>query len=214
MHPAAGTGYEIVGPLEAFNNPIDGKGKELSIIGRQWKIVIQGRNSKVFIDLKFLSNNWLDFQPLKNILIRGLMTEGDEGAISGSTRLSGDALTSIKGLNAGGVLDLWPGIQLLKYWMLSWLGGLARPKLDIDRLALDPLDRGSGTDSYGYNYVYFVGLVDMPSIYFDYKWYIEVQRAVAAIDYLGRALQLENRTSNGTRLAQPIYFLIGGLLET
>ncbi|KAK8533082.1 hypothetical protein V6N12_076363 [Hibiscus sabdariffa] len=71
MHPAAGTGYEIVGPLEAFNNPIDGKGKELSIIGRQWKIVIQGRNSKVFIDLKFLSNNWLDFQPLKNILIRG-----------------------------------------------------------------------------------------------------------------------------------------------
>ncbi|KAK8572510.1 hypothetical protein V6N12_028563 [Hibiscus sabdariffa] len=41
----------------------------------------------------------------------------------------------------GGVLDLRPGIQLLKYWMLSWLGGLARPKLDIDRLALDPLDR-------------------------------------------------------------------------
>ncbi|KAK8704485.1 hypothetical protein V6N13_048107 [Hibiscus sabdariffa] len=67
--------------------------------------------------------------------------QGDEGAVSGSTRLSGDALTSIKGLNAGGVLDLRPGIQLLKYWMLSWLGGLARPKLDIDRLALDPLDR-------------------------------------------------------------------------
>ncbi|KAK8475057.1 hypothetical protein V6N13_000253 [Hibiscus sabdariffa] len=71
MHPAAGTGYEIAGPLEAFNTPIDGKGKELSIIGRQWKIVIQGRNSKVFIDLRFSSNNWLDFQPLKNILIRG-----------------------------------------------------------------------------------------------------------------------------------------------
>ncbi|KAK8712386.1 hypothetical protein V6N13_147626 [Hibiscus sabdariffa] len=52
MHPAAGTSYEIVGPLEAFNTLIDGKGKELSIIGRQWKIVIQGRNSKVFIDLR------------------------------------------------------------------------------------------------------------------------------------------------------------------
>lgn len=75
MHPAAGTGYEIAGPLEAFNTPIDGKGKELSIIGRQWKIVIQGRNSKVFIDLRFSSNNWLDFQPLKNILIRGRLIE-------------------------------------------------------------------------------------------------------------------------------------------
>ncbi|KAK8497895.1 hypothetical protein V6N12_076153 [Hibiscus sabdariffa] len=56
-----GTGYEIAGPLEAFNTPIDGKGKELSIKERQWKIVIQERNSKVFIDLRFSSNNWLDF---------------------------------------------------------------------------------------------------------------------------------------------------------
>ncbi|KAK8499099.1 hypothetical protein V6N12_075949 [Hibiscus sabdariffa] len=135
MHPAAGTGYEIAGPLEAFNTPIDGKGKELSIIGRQWKIVIQGRNSKVFIDLRFSSNNWLDFQPLKNILIRGSGVGLIEiGIIIRISRCFG-------GCPPGGVLDLRPGIQLLKYWMLSWLGGLARPKLDIDRLALDPLDR-------------------------------------------------------------------------
>jgi len=45
-----------------------------------------------------------------------------------------------------------------------------RPKLDIDRLALDLLDRGSGTDSYGWIELrQLVGSVDMPSIHFYYK---------------------------------------------
>ena len=34
-------------------------------------------------------------------------------------------------------------------WRQLCIGGLARPKL-IDRLALDLLDRGSGTASYGW----------------------------------------------------------------
>jgi hypothetical protein len=46
----------------------------LYIRGRQWKIGIQGRNSKRFFDLRFSKNNFISGQlecPFQNLLTRG-----------------------------------------------------------------------------------------------------------------------------------------------